>query len=85
MFRPGHRLLANHLQLHGLKAVDPGQQSPQLRSLRLSQLDLGRQMQRQGHGGLIDAGAVDDGTGQSQPQFSRKLQLCEHFKKRDIS
>ena len=81
----GHRGLHRQLHRHLPEAVDPHQQSLELLQLRLPQVGLGGEPQEQGHGGLIDAGAVHHRARKTEPQLSGELQLGEHLKKWNIS
>ncbi|CDC69074.1 unknown [Oscillibacter sp. CAG:155] len=77
--------LPRHLYVYFLKAVHAHQQPLELGQGVLPQLRPGSQMQRDGHVGLIDAGAGQHSPRQLQPQLAGKLQFCEHFKKWDVS
>ena len=67
------------------KPYTPHQQPLELRPGILPQLRPGGQTQRDGHVGLIDAGAGQHSSCQLQPQLAGKLQFREHFKKWDVS
>ena len=78
-------LLHRQHQLHGPEAIHRRERLLQRRLLLLRQGIAHRQVGGDGELLPVDDGAGEHRPRQAQPQLSGELELCEHFKKRDIS